>query len=266
VEDFNAYLSACQKKTGSLTDIIREQSILQMAWRYWRREKGTAPLHKVQSFLRAKNFDKSDLVSANREYNDELLDFEEFIAKRGGKAARKQPAGFENEVSSEWEEIALYWPFAQPLPEVTDFFDEYVHDSRSAFKLYGHANEAEAIVALREWSQELRAAKVKHGNASYSILGRAVTSGPPNYGMNPNKRMAAEAYDKTGAVPVYINEGREPYAGSEAGYLRFRKIYGGSDNVLLSNWMPGDFDRNRTLANLDASAQNGTQNAPSKAV
>ena len=40
IEDFNAYLSACKKKSGSLTDIIREQAVLQMAWRHSRREGG----------------------------------------------------------------------------------------------------------------------------------------------------------------------------------------------------------------------------------
>jgi hypothetical protein len=264
IEDFNAYLSACKKKSGSLTDIIREQSILQMTWRYWRRENGQAPLHKVQSFSRAKNFDKSDLVSANREYNDELRDFEKSILKRGKEKPRKQPAGFENEVSSEWEEIACYWPFKQPQSEVTDFFDEYVHDSRSAFKLYGHGNESDALAALQEWSKELRVAKIEYKNYINSTIAWP-KSGPPNYGMNVNKRMAAEAYDKTGAIPVYINEGREPYIGGEAGYLRFRKIYGGSDNVLLSNWIPTDPDSERTLANLDDLNQDDTRNSPSKA-
>jgi hypothetical protein len=264
IEDFNAYLSACEKKSGSLTDIIREQAILQMTWRYWRQEGGQAPLHKIQSYLRANNFDKSDLISANREYNDELRDFKESITKRGKKAPRKQAAGFKNEVSSEWEEIAYYWPFKQPEPEVANFFDEYVHDSRSAFKLYGQANEAEAIAALREWSSELRVAKTEYRksvNSTFSLP----KSGPPNYGMNPNKRMAAEEYDKIRTIPVYINEGREPYAGSEAGYFRFRKIYGGSDEVLLSNWTPADLDENRVLAALDDSTLGGTQNPPSKA-
>ena len=33
-----------------------------------------------------------------------------------------------------------------------------------------------------------------------------------------------------------ITKGREPYAGTNsAGYLRYRKIYGGKDSVLLSS-------------------------------
>ena len=265
IEDFNAYLSACTKRSGSLTDIIREQAILQMGWRHWRRENGSAPLHKIPSYLRAKNFDKSDLVSANREYNDELRDFEKFILERGKQVPRQQPAGFGNEVSSEWEEIACCLPFKQPRPEVANFFDEYVHDSRSAFKLYGQENEVDATEALKEWSKELRVAKIEYKNYTTSRLAWP-KSGPPDYGMNTNKRMAAEAYDKIHAIPVYINEGREPYVGGEAGYLRFRKIYGGSDNVLLSNWMPADGDRSRTLASLNDPTQDGTQNSPLKAV
>lgn len=264
IEDFNAYLSACKKKSGSLTDIVREQAVLQMAWRYWRREGGPAPLHKIQSFSRATNFDKSDLISANKEYNDELRDFEKSIASRGKQAPRKQPAGFKNEVSSEWEEIACYWPFKQPQPEVANFFDEYVHDSRSAFKLYGQANEAEAIEALQEWSQELRVAKIKYKNYVSAPIAWP-QSGPPDYGMNTNERIAAEKYDQTGKIPVYINEGREPYVGGEAGYLRFRKIYGGSDSVLLSNWMPSELEKSRAVATIDVIDNEGTQNAPPRA-
>ncbi|MGX4640731.1 T6SS phospholipase effector Tle1-like catalytic domain-containing protein [Massilia sp. SYSU DXS3249] len=263
IEDFNAYISACKKKSGSLTDIVREQAILQMAWRHWRRESGQAPLHKIPSYLRAANFDKSDLMSANREYNDELRDFQKATTKRGKKTPRRQPAGFNNDVSSEWEEIACYWPFKKPEQEVAHFFDEYVHDSRSAFKLYGQENEAEAIAALREWSQELRLAKIEYKNNENSWFSWR-KSGPPNYGMNPNKRIAAEKYDQTGSVPVYITEGREPYVGGEAGYFRFRKIYGGSDSVLLSDWMPADYDRDKALAALDDMAEDSTQDSPPK--
>jgi len=70
-------------------------------------------------------------------------------------------------------------------------------------------------------------------------------AGPPDYGMDRNERMAAEAFDRerkakpnerdlTKLIPRYINEGREPSFLAEAGYFRFRKIYGGSDDVLLS--------------------------------
>src|SRR5690606_5103869 len=141
------------------------------------------------------------------------------VIKRGKEKPRPQPAGFNNETSSEWEEIARYWPFKEPAPEVAHFFDEYVHDSRSAFKLYGEGNEAEAIAALREWSQELRRAKAEYNNYVNSTFAWP-KSGPPNYGLNTNECLAAEQYDRTRSIPVYLNEGREPYAGGDAGYFR----------------------------------------------
>lgn len=236
IADFNAYLSRCTKTSGSLTDIVREQAILQMSWRYARRDRGPAPLHGIPSFLRATNFDKNDLESANKEFNDELHDFEEAMAKRD-RPARRQNAGFDNKVENEWEEIATYWPLAQPDPVVAHFFDEYVHDSRSGFKLTGDDSEAKALVTLGKWSRRLRDAKRRYESSAYYGDG-ATIPGPPDYGMGTNERMAAEDYDKTGTVPRYITGGREPYRLGSAGYFRFRKIYGGSDTVLLSNWQP----------------------------
>lgn len=256
IKDFNAYLSVCKRTSGSLTDIVREQALLQMAWRYWRRENGEAPLSKIASYARATNFDKSDLISANKEYNAELRDFQKSIAERGKQQPRPQKPGFNDSVDSEWEEIARYWPLQPPAPGVAHFFDEYVHDSRSAFKLYGEGNELEAIAALQEWSKELRFAKIAYKKYSESIFAWPV-SGPPNYGMSVNERMAAEEYDRTRTIPVYINEGREPYAGGDAGYFRFRKIYGGSDNVLLSNWVPNEEGRIRSFAVVDSDSPEG---------
>jgi len=250
IDDFNAYLAKCTKRNGSLTDIIRGQAILQMSWRYYRREGGPTPLHRIASYGRATAYDKGDLVSANREYNEELRDFEKSIIKRGKVKPKPQKAGFDDEVSSEWEEVARYWPFAKPDQVVMHFFDEYVHDSRSGFKPLGEKTEAEALEALKKWSNELKVAKLRYKESQnhFTIWSRP---GPPDYGLKPNKRIAAEAYDRIKTIPVYINEGREPYAFAEAGYFRFRKIYAGSDSVLLSNWMPEDVDRSKALASAE---------------
>jgi len=249
IEDFNSYLAKCTKRTGALTDIIREQAIIQMAWRYHRREAGPTPLHKIASYRRATAYDKGDLFSANREYNEELQDFKESVAERGNVAPRPQPLGFNNDVASEWEEVARYWPLAQPDPVVMHFFDEYVHDSRSGFKPLGEKSEAEALEALKKWSRELKIAKLRYKEYQNSVLAWP-RPGPPNYGLHQNKRMAAEAFDRTKTIPVYINEGREPYGLAEAGYFRFRKIYGGSDEFLLSNWMPIDADKSKAFVSV----------------
>ena len=249
VKSFNAYISKCKKTTGALTDIIREQAILQMEWRYSRREDGSQPMHRIPSFVRAANWDKNDLESANREFNDELQDFRKSVIERGQKKAQRQPAGFRNSVDGEWEEIATYWPFKQPDPVVAHFFDEYVHDSRSGFKPFGETSKADIIKQLQEWSRDLRARKMRHRSQSYRHAIKM--PGPPDYGMSTNMRMAAEKYDETGTIPRYINDGREPYALAEAGYFRFRKIYGGSDTVLLSNWRPAGYENEGVLAGID---------------
>ncbi|KAL0630431.1 hypothetical protein Q9L58_010722, partial [Maublancomyces gigas] len=69
---FNAYLAACKVKTGTLTDIMREQAQIQMLWHKTRRHSGKTPLEATASFARASNFDKNDLQSANEEFEEEI--------------------------------------------------------------------------------------------------------------------------------------------------------------------------------------------------
>jgi hypothetical protein len=51
-----------------------------------------------------------------------------------------------------------------------------------------------------------------------------------------------EEYIRTKRIPGMLTEGREPFQlmgmACRAGYLRYRKIYGGSDSVLLSDASP----------------------------
>ncbi|MEH6434570.1 T6SS phospholipase effector Tle1-like catalytic domain-containing protein [Massilia sp. DD77] len=260
LSDFNDYLSKCTKTSGSLTDIIREQALLQMAWRYYRRDQGPQPLHKIPSFVRATNFDKNDLESANKEFNKELADFEEWLEGFTDRKPRRQAPGFDNRVSLEWEEIATYWKLPEPDPAVTRFFDEYVHDSRSGFKLSGDDSEAEAIKTLKKWSMWLKYAKKRHEDSMRNGFDFQLEA-PPDYGMSTNQRIAAEDYDKTQSIPRYITEGREPYRFAEAGYFRFRKIYGGSDSVLLSNWRPAGWHNGRAVA-ANTRSTNSDQASP----
>lgn len=272
IKDFNAYLSKCKLSTGSLTDIVREQQILLMGWRYFRRDGGGNEVYKSRSFKRASNFDKNDLDSANKEFSEELGEFERSLTAWKRRLPRKQAPGFGNLVSREWEEIATHWPFKAPPPEVIQFFDEYVHDSRAAFKLSGADNAADAAKELQAWSGELATRKTLHASPLLAMrAGRP--PGPPDYGMDTNKRIGAEAFDRarkaapaetdfTKLIPRYINEGREPSFIAEAGYFRFRKIYGGSDSVLLSHWAPDSGTNGTAYANLDDTiAQNDPDNA-----
>lgn len=58
-------------------------------------------------------------------------------------------------------------------------------------------------------------------------------------GLTDDQQRAVEEYERTGKIPRLLTEGREPWGSASdmircAGYLRFRKIYGGSDSDLIS--------------------------------
>jgi hypothetical protein len=173
IDAFNAYLATCQATQGPIHQIMREQARKQMEWRLMRRVTRQAPLQKTASFLRATASEQADLRGAGQEFEDEIAAFNEWRKKKVVfSRPAPQKAGFNNEHLLEWEEIAGWWHESPQPPEaVISFFDNYVHDSRAAFKIAG---------------------------------------------------------------------AREPYVGAKAGYLRFRKIYGGDDLVLLSSLSPHD--------------------------
>jgi hypothetical protein len=126
-----------------------------------------------------------------------------------------------------------------PAPAVIDFFDSYVHDSRAWFKLFpgNPDSEKKAHEQLVGWVglRELGRAKVPlprlTGKADYSTISDR---------LSPAQRFAADEYARTKQIPRMITEGREPWESTfgwlaGAGYLRFRKIYGGADAYLLSS-------------------------------
>lgn len=58
-------------------------------------------------------------------------------------------------------------------------------------------------------------------------------------GLNEDQRRAVEEYQKSGTIPRMTTEGREPWGSATdmiacAGYLRYRKVYAGSDADLIS--------------------------------
>jgi hypothetical protein len=167
IEAFNAYIATCQVVQGSIHKIMREQARKQMEWRLMRRVTQKAPLQKIASFLRASAPEQSDLHGAGKEFEEEITVFKSWLKEKGAAfRPASQKVGFDNEHLAEWEEIARWWQESPTPPDaVVSFFDNYVHDSRAAFKIGGV---------------------------------------------------------------------REPFLGSKAGYLRYRKIYGGEDAVLLS--------------------------------
>jgi hypothetical protein len=232
IKAFNDYVAQCKTKKGTLTAIMREQRQLVIQWKVLRRTGSSTSMENSASFLRASTFDQNDLHSANLEFETEIAEFERWLGEQG-KAFKPhtQAAGFDNEHLQEWEEIATWWRTAPALaPALAAFFDEYVHDSRAWFKLLpGWAggtpdNEDEVRGMLDEWVKKRRALEaIRKQNPRASD------------GLTPEQRSAADAYAKTGKIPRMVNSGREPFSGAKAGYLRYRKVYAGSDSTLLSD-------------------------------
>ena len=238
---FNAYIATCQVKTGPLHQIMREQARKYIEWRVWRRISGKYPVQSSGSFNRASNFDKNDLYSATLEFEEEIKKFVDWKRdKRASTIFKSQRPGFDNDHEAEWLEIATWWKDEFSVaPCVVDFFDDYVHDSRAWFKLVPGNPDSEKLAheQLQGWQarRQLGQAKVALSTATGKADYKAASDR-----LSPAQRKAADEYKKTNKIPRMVTAGREPWdtrvgwlAG--AGYLRFRKIYGGHDSVLLSS-------------------------------
>lgn len=234
IDDFNAYIRSCRVTEGPIHVLMREQARMQMMWRMARVVSGTRPLHRTTSFLRASLFDQNDLFSAAQEFEIEMEKFKSWLSGKGKDfVPASQPPGFKNGYQSEWEEIATWWGKSEILKEeVLKFFDEYVHDSRAWFKLGGADSEEKMHQELKRWVANRRQAQVRE-EMRKKWVGRGV---PPSLEDNLTAEQCAIAdeYAKTGKIPRMFTSGREPFALCQAGYLRFRRIYGGWDTIHLS--------------------------------
>lgn len=237
---FNAYIATCREKQGPLHRIMREQARKYIEWRVCRRVNGKSPMHTTESFRRASTFDQNDLQSACHEFEEEITKFTTWIKNKGTTFKPcVQKLGFGNAHESEWEEIATWWDqHVQPCAATLHFFDNYVHDSRAWFKLFpgNPDSEEKSIEQLDRW---LGLRKLGQANLRSPMLaGKADYRTVPDR-LSPAQRAAADEYAKNGKIPRMATAGREPWASSfgwlaGAGYLRYRKIYGGEDSYLLS--------------------------------
>jgi hypothetical protein len=248
INAFNAYINACKTKSGSLTAIMREQGNYYMQWRILRRHTGKQPLEGTNSYGRASRFDQNDLRSANCEFEAEIKAFSAWLNDKG-KTFRPvaQKPGFKNDYENEWEEIALWWNNPPRLAaEIAHFFDEYVHDSRAWFKLIpgNPDNEGDMIALLKKWDAKRvqtlgdnaefsRRFARNHGDAVATRARQNIPRGAPPDGLSDEQRTAAQEYARTQKIPSMTTSGREPLS-LRGGYLRYRKIYGGWDSVLIS--------------------------------
>ena len=210
----------------TLTEIMREQRRALINWRRLRRASGTAPLDRIASFGRASTFDQNDLHSANLEFDDEIATFLAWRAKQGESfVPRPQPPGFEGDYLKEYEEIACWWDQAAPVPPAAaHFFDEHVHDSHAWFKISPVDPDSEegTHAQLKNWVRRLRTVP-RNGQDEEMLTG-----------LTREQIRAADEYSQTGKIPRMHTQGREAQTVAKAGYLRYRRIYAGSNTKWLS--------------------------------
>jgi hypothetical protein len=252
IDALNNYTALCKVKSGTLTAIMREQARLQMEWRLSRRATGPAPIETAAFLQRCNMLDKNDFYSANLEFEKEIDLFEAWRKGRGKNfTPLPQDPGFDKEHKNEWEEIATwYHPNPTPPAAVMTMFDEYVHDSRSWFKIMPGEPDTEEKMheLLRKWAktrktylrlcEETVKLKAANGGVDPRMVKREARFYLPEnkYEQQAAEAKAADEYLASGSkvIPHMITTGREPWAW-KAGYLRYRKIYSGFDTVLLSS-------------------------------
>jgi hypothetical protein len=115
-----------------------------------------------------------------------------------------------------------------PCAATVDLFDNYVHDSRASFRLSGPLNEAEMHDYLRECVRKRE-----------QTMATTARTGEYRPLLTPEEDRAAAEYARTKKIPRLRIGGREPWERSygvvsKAGYLRYRKIFAGSDTSLIS--------------------------------
>lgn len=258
--DFNAYIATCHVKTGALHQIMRDQARKQIEWRVWRRTSGKNSLQSSGCYARASTFDQNDLYSAALEFEDEIKRFCDWMSSKGTNVFPVQPIGFRNDHESEWQEIASWWKDAfAPAKPVVDFFDNYVHDSRAWFKLFpgNPDDENKARAQLDGWKARRVLGQTNSplpkvpGKADFTVISDR---------LSPAQRKAVDEYTRTNKLPTMITAGREPWDSlmgwlAGAGYLRYRKIYGGDDAILLSS---------NEMQSGDSSIESGIEQQPPK--
>lgn len=245
IEVFNGYVAACKVKNGRLSQIMDEQTRLYIRWRRLRLNN-MASLPSVQ---RCKPQDRTDILEANKEFAEEakllgapvasaelsLFDPPVVTLIKLGRRAKDSydKRGIDSAHYEEFKRLKPDWDAPGHLPDpVARLFDDWVHDSRAWFKPFGdddhiwERQQRQRMTRL-ERQQKLREKLEQANKATPGI--RNTTFVPP---LTDSEKQELEAWKKTGQLPTQPS-GREPFT-MGGGYLRYRRIYFGSDANIVA--------------------------------
>jgi hypothetical protein len=236
IQTFNAYVQFCAtahgKKTGEeviapLHILMAQQHKLYILWR----KKMVGKMGTLTSV--EKDSDKharEDILKADKEFSDEIGYFQTWRKHQGVNESEQRPP------IPEWVEIDKFWDEPAPPSEVTNLFEQFVHDSRAWFKPLGNdvpdlQEQMDKLVMRHEkaieWEKEHPNYSANESNPyELTAAEKAKFNRYAPYKDKANKSEGLDAESK----------GREPMA-LGAGYLRYRKIYMGSNHYKPSGAM-----------------------------
>jgi hypothetical protein len=248
IHALNAYIEACEVRTGDFRSIMRDQ----MRWSILWRKRWAGKMASTASFKRAAPVDQNDINSADQEFVAEIAAFEawqkEPTTTKTVQACPKPEMGIcidmEKTVSNlpgidperlpEWDAIKAFWHEAKIPPAVARLLENFVHDSRAWFKLVPGSTEAGDVEKeLKQWVRLYdNYTAIQRNPVALGMAGGYV----PNP-LSHDQIDWVKAYKQTGKVPPMKTTGREPFE-LGAGYLRFRRVYSGASNWRLTKASP----------------------------
>lgn len=223
IDDFNNYLDTLPQKQGSYKELLRAVYWPYIAWRLsWVDKQDDASLRAhFDNLQNASNADVNDLLGGNAKLAEHLSYYKRWssgeIVQTGRLQRPYHPPTFDPKVVKDWTEFKAIWPELEKgaqsawlKPAANHLFQYYAHDSYAWFRLSG--KEEPEILAMLE--------KMSHQDQSR---------------LSEEERGWVKLYVDSGRtqVPKRVTEGQEPFLAG-AGYLRYRKVYAGADNVLLT--------------------------------
>jgi hypothetical protein len=240
---FNAYIAAARVRTGTLEDIMREQTELHARWRRMRVDN----MELLASVQRSAPQDRTDILAANNELKEEVRLLSREVRPLAvmlptaeaatGEAMRHalesaSKRGVDPRREDDWTRLRPLWVAAEPLPPAqADLFDELIHDSRAWFKPLGEHDEVWVeqqqkrvrALARLEQNHEYWRNKMHPEHRDLPRAQRARLATGVFRPLTDDEEALLNAWRKHGQLPTQTT-GREPFW-SGGGYLRFRRIY-----------------------------------------
>lgn len=247
IHAFNAYIGYCnadknkpnnkssdktiEQKPRPLHEVMEDQHRLYILWR----KKMAGNMKNLPNVLDSSvhKFDKTDIEESDKELEQEIKNFETWRKAPNPAPSYSAEAPSQTPFSNpEWKTIEKYWDDIPPPESVTNFFEKFVHDSRAWFKPFGKdiPNLIHAMELLAEKEERER---------TWKSTPRSGAGNPHTLTAHERKKLIK--YKTVRGTPEVMTalepdkKGREPIDNCNpivvpGGYLRFRRIYMGSDS------------------------------------